>query len=145
MSRLGTVWNPWHEVNRLRREMDRVFGQDFNGQTGQTSRFPAINVMESESGLELRSELPGIDPSQLDISLEKDSLTIRGKREDAPLTGDQNYVRRERWFGEFERTVELPFDVDPDKCEANYEKGVLTITLHRAPELQPKKLQVKAG
>jgi HSP20 family protein len=54
-------------------------------------------------------------------------------------------VRRERWFEPFRRTVELPFDVDPDKCEAVYEKGVLTLKLERRPEYEPKKLSIKAG
>src|SRR5579872_3226423 len=99
MSRLGTVWNPWHEVNRMRREIDQVFGQSFTGDRGQTSRFPAMNVVEQDGGLVLSTELPGIDASQLDVTLEKDSLTISGGRADSPLAGDQNYVRRERWFG----------------------------------------------
>ena len=62
-----------------------------------------------------------------------------------PRSAEEDYVRRERWFEPFKRTVELPFDVDPEKCDASYEKGVLTIRLERRPELQPKKLTIKAG
>ncbi len=108
--------------------------------------FPAINAWENEKGLVLTAELPGLDPAQLDVSLEKDSLTIAGRRsETAEAKSDENFVRRERWFEPFERTVELPFDVDPDKCDATYEKGVLTIRLERAAAQQPKKLTIKSS
>jgi HSP20 family protein len=112
----------------------------------QTTPFPAINALESEKGLTLTAELPGIDASQLDVHVDKDSITIAGHRGTAPAAPkDESYVRRERWFEPFRRTVELPFDVDPDKCEAVYEKGVLTLKLERRPEYEPKKLSIKAG
>jgi HSP20 family protein len=143
---MGTLWNPWREMNRLRREMDHLVNYEgWPTSRGQTA-FPPVNAWENEQGLVLTAEIPGVDPSQLDVSLEKDSLTISGQRAGgAPTTPEENYVRRERWFEPFQRTVELPFDVNPDKCDASYERGVLTVRLERAPELQPKKLTIKAG
>jgi HSP20 family protein len=146
MSRIGTVWNPWREMNRLRREMDQLMNYEWAPLARGTAAFPPVNLWESEKGLVLAAELPGLDPAQLDVSLEKDSLTISGARTSTPPnTEEENYIRRERWFEPFKRTVELPFDVDPDKCDASYEKGVLTVRLERRPEVQPKKLTIKAG
>lgn len=146
MTRMGTLWNPWRDMNRLRREMDRLVNYEWAPLVRGTAAFPPVNVWENEKGLVLTAEIPGLDPSQLDVSLEKDSLTISGGRAGGSTeTPEENFVRRERWFEPFKRTVELPFDVDPEKCDASYEKGVLTVRLERRPELQPKKLTIKAG
>jgi HSP20 family protein len=146
MSRLATAWNPWRDMNRLRREMDRLVNYEWAPMGRAGAAFPSVNVWENEKGLVVTAEIPGLDPSQLDVSLEKDSLTISGGRAgNQNETPEENFVRRERWFEPFKRTVELPMDVDPDKCEASYEKGVLTVRLQRRPELQPKKLTIKAG
>jgi len=143
---MGTLWNPWRDMNRLRREMDRLVNYEWAPLVRGTAAFPPVNVWENEKGLVLTAEIPGLDPSQLDVSLEKDSLTISGGRAGGSTeTPEENFVRRERWFEPFKRTVELPFDVDPEKCDASYEKGVLTVRLERRPELQPKKLTIKAG
>lgn len=146
MSRMGTHWNPWREMNRLRREMDHLVNYQWAPLARGAAAFPPVNVWENENGLLVTAELPGLDPSQLDVSLEKDSLTISGARAgDAPAGSEEDFVRHERWFEPFKRTVELPFDVDPEKCDAAYEKGVLTVKLERRPEIQPKKLTIKAG
>ncbi len=146
MSRIATVWSPWREMNRLRREMDHLMNYEWAPLARGTSAFPPVNLWENEKGLVLTAELPGLDASQLDVSLEKDSLTISGGRAGEPAkTEGEDFIRRERWYEPFKRTIELPFDVDPDKCDASYEKGVLTVRLERRPEVQPKKLTIKAG
>jgi HSP20 family protein len=151
MSRMATLWNPWREMNRLRRDVDQLVNYEWAPLARGTAAFPPVNLWENEQGLVLTAEIPGIDPALLDVSLEKDALTISGGRAGNPAanteTGntEEDFVRRERWYQPFKRTVELPFDVDPEKCDASYEKGVLTVRLERRPELQPKKLTVKAG
>ena len=150
MTRMRTTWNPWREMHRLRREMNDLLNYPSWPASRGAVGFPPTNVWENEQGLLVTAEIPGIDPAALDVSLEKDTLTISGERTGGqaagqPETSDENYVRRERWFEPFKRTIELPFDVNPDKCDASYERGVLTVRLERAPELQPKKLSIKAG
>jgi HSP20 family protein len=147
MSRMRAVWSPWREMSRLRQELDQMTGGgEYWPNLRRTTAFPSINAFESDKGLTLTAELPGIDASQLDVHVDKDSVTIAGQRAAASTeTKDESYVRRERWFEPFRRTVELPFDVDPEKCEAVYEKGVLTLKLERVAEHEPKKLQIKAG
>lgn len=146
MSTMRTVWNPWREMNRLRQELDHAAGGEWWPHLRRPVAFPAFNALESSTGLTLTAELPGLDASQLDVHVDKDSVTVSGQRSAAPAgTKDESYVRRERWFEPFRRTVELPFDVDPDKCEALYERGILTLKLARVPEHEPKKLTIKAG
>jgi HSP20 family protein len=136
---MATLWNPW-------REMEQLANYEWWPTARRPVEFPAINAWESKNGLVLTTELPGVDAAQIDVALEKDTLTISGKRQELFAdVEDENFVRRERWFEPFNRTVELPFDVDPEKCEATYEKGILTIKLERAPEQQPRKLNIKAS
>jgi HSP20 family protein len=143
---MATLWNPWREMNRVRRDMDHLMNYEWAPLARGTAAFPPVNMWENEKGLVLTAEIPGLDASQLDVSLEKDTLTISGARTGSPAANaEEDFVRRERWFEPFKRAVELPFDVDPDKCDASYEKGVLTVRLERRPELQPKKLTIKAG
>jgi HSP20 family protein len=146
MSRMATYWNPLREMNRLRREMDYLFNPHWAPQDRGAAAFPPLNMWENEKGLVLTAEIPGLDAAQLDVSLEKDTLTIGGTRAgESTQNAEEDYVRRERWFEPFKRTIELPFEVDVEKCDASYEKGVLTVRLERQPEVQPKKLTVKAG
>ncbi len=145
MSRMRTVWNPWRDMNRLRAELDQLSNGDLWPNFRRGTSFPAVNALQNDQGLTLTAELPGIDASQLEVHVDKDSVTIAGQRAAAPETREESYVRRERWFEPFRRTLELPFDVDADKCEAVYEKGVLTLKLARTPEHEPKKLTIKSG
>jgi HSP20 family protein len=146
MSRMATYWNPWREMNQLRLEMDNLFQPQWAPHARGTVAFPPVNLWANETGLVLTAEIPGLDPAQLDVSLEKDGLTIAGARAaGGSQNADEDYVRRECWSEQFKRTIELPFEVDPEKCDATYEKGVLTVRLERRPEVQPKKLTIKAG
>lgn len=146
MNGLRTAWNPLREMNRLRHELDQMTNGEWWPNVRRTAAFPAVNALESQSGLVLTAELPGIDASQLDVHVDEDSVTIAGQRTAQPTGAtEESYVRRERWFQPFRRTVELPFEVDPEKSEAVYEKGLLTLKLLRKAEPEPKKLTIKAG
>ena len=97
-----------------------------------TVEFPAINVWVSDDNAVVTTEIPGIDPSALEISVVKDSLTLRGSRQTEELKEGESYHRRERWHGQFTKTLELPFAVEAGKVEARFSKGVLYISLPRA-------------
>lgn len=138
--RLGRIADPFTEVQRLQREMNRLF----SGATELYAHdFPAVNVWRGQEGAIVTAELPGIDPARLDISVVGDSLTLTGIRELEPLKEGENYHRQERTYGRFTRTLQLPFQVNAAKVEAKYEKGVLQVTLPRVEEEKPKKIAIK--
>lgn len=130
----------WDEIGRVQSQIDDLFGDG----ASRTS-FPALNAWAGENDLLLTAELPGVEPGDLDISAEEDRFTLRGARKSPAQDGNEVYHRRERGFGTFERTVELPFRVDADKAEARFENGVLRLTLPRAAEEKPRKIAVKAA
>jgi len=90
------------------------------------------------------SEIPGIDISDIEISVVGKSLTLRGSRKQDELKEQESYHRRERWNGRFSKTVELPFLIQTDRVNATFSKGVLSITLPRAEAEKPKKINIKS-
>jgi HSP20 family protein len=144
-----TFWgqtSPWHEMERLRREMNRAFANfPAISESRITPGYPAMNVWTNEDGAIVTAELPGIDPETLDIAVVEDTLTLSGERKPLELAEGEVYHRRERGYGKFTRSFQLPFNVEANKVQAVYEKGVLHITLPRAEADKPRKITVKAA
>jgi len=105
--------------------------------------FPAINLWVTPDKSVVTAEIPGVNPDEVEISIVGKSLTLRGSRKTDELEKDNSYHRRERWHGKFSRTIELPFNVELDKVEARFSKGLLSITLPRVEAERPKKIEIK--
>jgi HSP20 family protein len=127
--------------------MDRLFEIAFPRiQRHKTTSFPAINVWTKETeGLIVTAELPGFIPDDIDISVTGDTLTVSGKRQPEETLETVQYHRQERTYGEFSRTVQLPYPVNRDKVEATVRKGILQITLPRIEIEKPKQIAVRVG
>jgi len=138
--------SPWRDMERLQREMNRLFSDAFTYAGGRTApSYPTINVWSNNEGAVVTAELPGVNPNDIDISVVGDTLTLTGHREPEKLQEGEKYHRRERSFGKFTRSFQLPFRVEADKIEALFDKGILHISLPRAEEEKPKKIAVKAA
>lgn len=133
----GSFRDPWQEFERLNRTFSRAAA-------GQTRDFPAVNVWSSADNAVVTTEIPGIDPKQVDIAVVDKTMTLRGSRQPEELKEGESFHRRERWHGQFSRTFDLPFKVDPDKVNARFAKGIIYITLPRAEEEKPKKITITA-
>ena len=110
---------------------------------GMSRAFPAVNVFGNDDKLAITSEIPGLKIDDLEISVHGRSLTLTGKRELPELGEDESYFVRERRFGEFSRTLTLPYEVDEEKVAADYDSGVLTLHLPRTERDKPRKIEVK--
>lgn len=141
----GDLFRPFEEMERLRREMDRLFTGFRGFRPFGVGVFPLLNVSEDKDNLYLRAELPGIDPKDIEISVEGDTLTLRGERKSPEVGENVSYHRREREFGRFRRSLTLPTRIDADKVEAVFKNGILQITLPKAEEARPKQITVKTA
>ena len=108
-------------------------------------RYPAINVLANEDGVIVSAKLPGVAAENINISVKENTVTIAGTREAKTLEEGQKFLRRERRDGDFSRTFRLPFAVDRNGVEAVFENGVLSVSLPRAEEDKPRKIQVKTA
>jgi HSP20 family protein len=113
--------------------------------TGMAGNYPAMNVWVNADGAMVTAELPGIDVDDLDISVQNNTLTMRGSRNPEELEEGDTYHRQERRYGQFQRTFQLPFEVEAGEVEATYEKGVLRLNLPRSEADKPKRIQVKVS
>jgi len=131
--------SPFHELRRLQEEMDRLT------RSATTPQGFLVKCDDAHrDGIVITAELPGVNEDDLDITVHRDTITLRGQRQDQP-EGAQGYHSRERRSGVFGRTFSLPFNVDPDRVEATLRDGILTLTLHRPEQDKPKQIRVNAG
>lgn len=135
-------FNPWANLLRLEDEMNRVLsGFTFPS----VSEFPPVNIWGNEHEAVVTAEIPGIDPKDIEISITGRTLVLSGNREPETIKEDETFHRKERWYGKFTKSIELPFSVDSEKVEAKFSKGILTIKLPRAEADKPKKITVKSA
>jgi HSP20 family protein len=138
----------------LHREMNRLFDDVFRGmpaagtrQAGSGTVLDAsMNVSETESEIRVTAELPGVDPNDIDITLNDDVLTIRGEKKFERQDEKENFHFVERSYGTFQRSVRLPFAVNPEKVKARFENGVLTVTLPKTGQQErSRRIQIQSG
>jgi len=137
LERFGSLWDPWRDFNRMHHALTR-WG------TPSSIEFPAVNVWVSSDDAIVTTEIPGVDPAAVDISVVGKSVTIRGTRQPEELKEGVSFHRRERWNGQFTKTLEMPFTVDSSKVEAKSARGILQIFLPRAEADKPRKISVKS-
>jgi len=165
-SQASSAMQAWRPFESLRQEVDRLF-DDFGREFWRPWPFgrslfaaeplfrreltlgalPAMDVVESDKSYELTADLPGMDEKNIEVKVVDGMLTIKGEKQEEKEEKKKDHYLRERNFGSFERSFSVPEGVDADKIEANFKKGVLTVTLPKKPEAQKpvKKIEVKAA
>ena len=118
---------------------------DGEGTQATASFIPAVDVYEDEKKVVLKLEVPGIEEKDLDVSVEKNTLTVKGERKFEKEEKEENFHRIERRYGSFYRAFTLPTTVDTDSVAASYNAGVLKVELTKKPEAQPKQIKVNVG
>jgi|SRR5581483_5789426 len=148
-----TRWDPFREfstmqnrmnlMNRLFRESSSLAGPE--EALGTTSFAPPVDIYEDEHTVTLKMEVPGIDEKDMELTIENNTLTVHGQRQIEKDEKEENFHRIERQYGSFTRSFTLPNSVDPAQVSANYDRGVLKITLAKKAEAKPKQIKVNFG
>jgi HSP20 family protein len=139
---------PFRGTPTLQEQINRVFG-DLVGRMGEQSNLtpwaPAVDIYETEHELVVQADLPDVNPQDLDIHVENNILTIRGERKFENKVNEENYLRVEREYGSFSRTFSLANSVNSEAIKADYQNGVLTLTIPKREEAKPKQIKVNVG
>lgn len=150
-------WNPWQEMERVRREIDRAFEQVGGRSGGRNDRtfptaflpgraaraYPLVNVSEDADALYVTALAPGLDPTAIQLTVQDNRLTIAGEKQRlAAEIQPEAFHRSERAAGKFVRTVPLPIDVEHEQVRADYKNGLLVVTLPKAEQAKPKQIPV---
>jgi HSP20 family protein len=148
MRTLNRWEQPFRGATSLQEQINRVFG-DVVGRTDEDSNLtpwaPAVDIYETEHELVVKADLPDVNPQELDIRVENNILTIRGERKFENKVNEENYLRVERAYGSFSRSFSLANSVKSDAIKADYQHGVLTLSIPKREEAKPKQIKVNVG
>ena len=136
-----TRWDPFAELGELRTRFDRMFDELADGR--ERAWTPAIDVVRDNGNLVVRADIPGIKPEEVKIEVEDDILTVSGEHEERKEEKDKHYVRRERRYGSFSRSMALPAGVDAKKIKAKTHDGVVEVTIPLPKEAKKETVTIK--
>ncbi|HKI23730.1 MAG TPA: Hsp20/alpha crystallin family protein [Gaiellaceae bacterium] len=143
-------WEPFRELAALQNDMGRLMstflGQgQVDGENGERSWMPAVDVWETDNELVYAFDIPGISEDEISVEYDEGALTVSGKRERTEQSEDDRFYRYERRFGSFSRTVGLPQGVEEDAIRADYRNGVLEIHVPKPEAPKPRRIQIGSG
>jgi HSP20 family protein len=145
-------WEPFRELLSTQDRFNQLFNQTFSqafGKEGQelASRnwAPAVDIYETDHNLVIKTELPGIDPKDVEVRVENNTLVLQGERKFEKNTSEENYHRVERSYGTFSRSFTLPSSVNTENAQAEYKDGILTLTLAKREEAKPKTIKIQVA
>jgi HSP20 family protein len=146
-------WSPLKELEDMRKDMDRLF-EDFFAPVARRRRWlkpevavvvPNIEMYDRKNEIVLKAELPGVNKEDIDLTITKDSLTLKGEAKKEEEVKEEDYYACERSYGSFTRTIALPVEVDSEKAKASFKNGVLEIVLPKREEAKPKEIKIEVS
>jgi len=147
-------WAPERELERFRREIDRLFEDFFSGvrfpslfkrvrELEEFPTYPAIDMYDDKDNVVVKAEVPGLSKDDIEIQIKGRDLIIKGEKKKEEEIKEDNYYYAERSYGSFSRVIRLPIDIKPDKVKAKFKNGVLEIILPKVEEAKPKEIKVE--
>jgi HSP20 family protein len=143
-------WEPFRDLLASQKEFDRLFREAFTpgfgeGELSTRTWAPPVDIFENENNIVLKAELPGVEPKDVEIRVEDNTLYLKGERKFEKETKEENYHRIERSYGSFARSFSLPNSIDAEKVGADYKDGLLTLTLPKREEAKPKTIKINVS
>jgi HSP20 family protein len=138
-------WNPWSDIETLNAQFDNLMGALRRGERGASAAFvPAVDIIEHKEGFLVKLDLPGVKLEEVEIEVENRTLVVRGERRLEETAEGEAYRRVERAFGHFSRAFTLPNNAHTEQISAKAREGVLTITIPKKPDAQPRRIAIEA-
>ena len=140
-------WEPFNNLLTAQRDFDRLFKEAFNpfvseGDLSTRTWAPPVDIYENENDIVLKAELPGIEPKDVEVKVEDNTLYLKGERKFEKEVKNESYHRVERSYGSFARSFSLPNSISTDKVKAEFKDGLLTLTLPKREEAKPRTVKI---
>jgi HSP20 family protein len=140
-------WNPWREMTTLQNRINNFFDDNYFPTSREDKEFmgvwyPVVDMFEKDDGVVIKAELPGMEKKDISIDIKDRVLTVKGERKHENEVKEENYYRKERSYGRFQRSFSLPAEVDSDKIKAEFKDGLLKIEIPMPEEKKPKQITV---
>ena len=141
-------WNPWREMDTFSNRLDSLFDKRFfpavwfSEESGLGDWRPVVDIYDEDDKTVIKAEIPGVDKDKINVDVKDGILTLTGERSYENESKEENYHRRERAYGRFERSFALPDGLDPEKIDADYKDDVLRIEIPKPEEKKPKRIEV---
>lgn len=142
---LVRYWQPFQEIETMRRQFDRLFGELATANSEPTTWTPAIELQDTGDAFTLRAQLPGLEAKDIDIHVGKEAIAISGESRQQSQQEDNGMVRSEFRYGKFHRVVRLPAAVQNDQVQAEYKDGILHLTLPKTVEVRNQVVKINLG
>ena len=136
------LWSPFAEIERIRREFDRLFEELMPKEEIERVFAPAVDVYETDKEVVIKAELPGVKKENVEVSVRDNSLHIRGEKKEEKEEKTETYHRVERVYGKFERVIPLPVDVKVEEAKAEFKDGILEVRIPKAEGAKEKKIEI---
>jgi HSP20 family protein len=143
-------WEPFRGLfttqDRFNRLFNQTYSQEFSEDEGKLGAWaPAVDIFETDQDLVLKAELPGVDPKDVEVRVENNTLYLKGQRKFENEVKEENYHRIERSYGSFTRTFALPGTIDAERVAAEFKGGLLTLTMPKREEAKPKTIKIQVA
>ncbi len=138
----GEVWDPFRDFERMRRHMNNIFDMSLSGYPQEEAWGPAIDLYEKDKKFVIKAEIPGIKKEDLELSVEDGMLTIKGEKKNETKKEEEGSLRKELYYGSFQRQVNLGQEVDENKAKASYKNGVLKVELPKKEEKEKRQRKI---
>jgi HSP20 family protein len=146
MNRQIARWNPIREMAAMQNAMDRLFDETWRStRPGYSGSTLALDMTDNGDSYSITADIPGVQADNINVNVHDGVLTISAELQEPQFEEDVRVLLQERPYGQFARSINLPQPVDTEKIDATYEEGVLTLTIPKVPEVQPRTITVKAG
>lgn len=143
-------WSPLKELEDMKRDMDRMFDELFAGRRPRWNKpeessviIPAAELFDRQNTLILRAELPGVSKEDIDLTITKETISIKGELKRDEEVKSEDYFIAERLYGNFARTVQLPFEIDEEKVDASFKEGILEVVMQKKEDAKPKETRIE--
>lgn len=141
-------WDPFTDLEKIQLEMNKLFNTSLARDGGRDAGLldgawsPAVDIYDSKENILVKADIPGLSKEDIEVTVHGDTLLIKGEKKQEKEVKEKNYVRTERFYGNFQRAIRLPAEVETNKVDATYKNGVLELVLPKSEKAKPKQIKL---